>query len=144
MNRFTRKPMIEALEDRTVLATATFSNGLLTVLGTNAAETIKVTQDSSRITVTGAGYVNAASVRAIVVDAKAGNDTIDMRTVRVGATIYGGDGNDFIVATTAADSVLGGYGTDQIWGLGGNDSINGEVGNDKLFGGDGYDYLYGS
>src|SRR5436853_7646116 len=83
MKPLSRKPLLETLEDRTVPTTATFANGILTVTGTNAAETIRVTQDSTKITVEGAGYVTASAVRGIVVDAKGGNDTVDLRTVRV-------------------------------------------------------------
>lgn len=135
---------LEVLEDRTVPATATFSNGILNVYGTNASETIKVTQDASRINVDGAGYVTASSVRSIVVNGYMGNDFIDMRTVRLGAAIYGGDGNDIIVATQAADQVFSGNGNDRIWGMDGNDKLYGEAGNDILYGNNGYDYLYGN
>ncbi|HQR07207.1 MAG TPA: C2 family cysteine protease [Gemmatales bacterium] len=141
--RNTRKLIIEALEDRTVPTTATFSNGILSVVGTNNAETIRVTQDASRINVEGVGYVAASSVRGIVVDAKGGNDYIDIRSVKVGATVYGGDGNDMIVGTLAADSLFGGYGNDRIWGMDGNDYLYGEAGNDILFAGNGNDAMFG-
>jgi hypothetical protein len=140
--RFSLK--LEALEDRTVPASASFANGILYVNGTNYAETIRVTQDTTRINVEGAGYVAATSVRSIVVNGYAGNDYIDMRTVRVPATIYGGDGNDVIVGTKAADSIFAGWGNDRVWGMEGNDSMSGEWGNDILFGNAGYDYLYGN
>ncbi len=135
---------LETLEDRTVPATVAFSNGILYATGSNAAETIRITQTASRITVEGAGYVAASSVRSIVVDAKGGNDYVDMRTVKVSAAIYSGDGDDMVVATQSADQIFAGYGNDRIWGMDGNDTISGEAGNDILFGNNGYDYLYGN
>src|SRR3954468_23725690 len=102
----TTKPALEALEDRFVPTTASISNGILYVQGTNAPETIRVTQSGTRITVEGVGYVNAADVRGVNVDAKGGNDTIDVRTVKVGATIAAGDGDDMVIGTQAADVVF--------------------------------------
>src|SRR5262245_19745588 len=116
------KPEIEALEDRLVPTTATFSSGVLRVFGTDAAETIRLTQNATQIVVEGVGYVNAASVQSIVVDAKGGDDTVDCRTLKIGASIYGGLGNDFLVGTAAGDTIFSGAGNDRVFGMDGNDA----------------------
>ena len=50
------------------------------------------------------------------------------------ATIYGTNGPDYKVGTTAADL---------IYGYDGNDSLNGKAGNDQIWGGAGKDTIYG-
>ncbi len=139
-----RKPELETLEDRLVPATALLNSaGQLTVNGTNASETIRVTQNSSYVTVEGVGSFRTSAVRSIVVDAKDGNDTVDMRAVSIAATIFGGNGNDMLIGTQGSDLIQGGNGNDKIFGEGGNDTIYGQAGNDLLYGMGGYDYLIG-
>lgn len=137
------KPEFDTLEDRSVPATASLRNGVLSVLGSNIAETIRVTQVNDTITVEGVGRFSARTVKSITVDARAGDDYIDLRTLRIGATVYAGAGNDRVVGTLAADSIFGGLGNDRVFALSGNDVIYGEAGNDVLLGQDGYDYLLG-
>jgi hypothetical protein len=70
------------------------------VQGSNAAETIKVTQDNGRITVAGVGYVDAAKVKSIVVDAKGGDDTVEINVppqLTAKTSVVGGGGNDKLV-----------------------------------------------
>jgi hemolysin type calcium-binding protein/calpain family cysteine protease len=125
---------VEALEDRMLLTTATFANGILRVYGTDAAERITIRQDASRVIVDGVGYVDSYRVSSVVVDARGGDDVVDCSTLRVAASIMGGNGNDYLYGGTAID---------RIFGQAGNDRIYGRAGDDKLFGGAGYDYLYG-
>ena len=51
--------------------------------------------------------------------------------------------NDFIVGTSAADLISGGFGDDTFFGNEGNDSLDGGSGNDELLGGAGDDRLRG-
>ncbi len=88
----------------TVTATIS-SSGVLNVQGSNAAETIKVTQANGRITVEGVGYVDAASVKSIVVDAKGGNDIVEINVppqLTTKTSVNGGGGNDRLVFPSGA------------------------------------------
>lgn len=116
------------LEDRTVPAvTASLANGVLTVLGDSAGNTINLGLSNGQITVSGiAQTFPAASVHGITVD--------------------GGDGDDIINVSPAIATpcvLFGGYGSDRITGGGGNDQIFGGLGDDVLDGGPGNDIIYG-
>jgi hypothetical protein len=144
MKTFPRvRPQVEALEARWMPSTAQLSNGILNVWGTDAAETIRVTQAKNLLTVQGVGTFKAAEVQGVVVQAGAGNDYVDLRTLTMGATVYAGSGDDFVVGTQVADYLVGDDHNDRLFGLAGNDGIYGGSGNDLLFGANGYDYLYG-
>jgi Ca2+-binding RTX toxin-like protein len=65
----------------------------------------------------------------------AGNDTVNLQGVAVDPadpTIYGGDGDDFIIGSPNPDSIFGGTGNDTLVGGAGADQIYGEEGNDIL------------
>ena len=134
---------LEVLEDRSVPTTATLTDGVLRVFGTEAAETIKLTQNATKIVVHGVRSVNAVGVQSIVIEAGGGNDIIETRTLRIGASIYAGDGDDFVVGTRAFDYLFGGTGNDRLFGMNGSDFLYGEAGNDRAFGMGGTDFLYG-
>src|SRR4051794_27512801 len=101
------QPRVETLEDRCVLSTASLQGGVLTILGTNAADTIVVREmNNTQIRIDGIKTTFAASkVQQIVVDGKGGNDKIllnseackGQRALQIAATIYGGTGDDTIV-----------------------------------------------
>lgn len=57
--------------------------------------------------------------------------------------VVGGDGDDNLTGSSAAETFEGGLGIDTIHGGGGDDTIYGEGGDDFLFGDDGDDYLEG-
>src|SRR5262249_51746166 len=130
------RPTCEALETRCLLSTgvtATFSNGKLSVYGTNQDDTISLREDRTthRITVydgdtalpiTQPGASPLTSVKAsaltndIYVSARDGNDsvTLDYRdaqgnryTVEVGAEIHGGCGNDTLTGGDGRDDIYG-------------------------------------
>ena len=72
-----------------------------------------------------------------------GNDIVTMGTgTSTGyVNLYGGGGDDQIIANDSANSLDGGDGNDRLEGRGGGDSLSGGAGNDILLGGDGDDTL---
>jgi Ca2+-binding RTX toxin-like protein len=75
------------------------------------------------------GLTSATLVK--VINAGAGNDVVDMLD-SVDATIYGGDGDDTITGSPAADLIFGGRGNDVLVGAAGVDQIYGEDGDDRI------------
>jgi uncharacterized protein YkwD len=125
---------LERLEDRAVPSTVDLTNGTLTVMGTSAGEQIAVTQAGGTISVAGANQTfNASSVKLLVIDSGAGNDTISVSSAVTATTIiYTGNGNDVI---------HGGGGQNTIYGGGGNDTITGGTGTDVIYSGSGHDVI---
>jgi hypothetical protein len=149
-------PRFEILEDRQLLAAslsaALSATGILAVQGTNGADQITVRQVKDKISVDGiAKSWSASQVKAIVVDAGAGSDTVLLNSealagqqpIRVPTVIFGGAGDDVIVGGAGPNLIFGGAGNDRIWGNSGNDVIFGGGGNDTLMGQDGNDVLLG-
>src|SRR5688572_18843015 len=143
----------QLLESRRLLS-ATLDAGVWHITGDAArrapADVIFVEpdpQDSGilRATVNGVevGSANLPDISRIEIDAGRGSDRV---TVRLGETgnaagiavsVLGGDGDDILTGSAAAEEFLGGRGNDRIDGAGGNDAISGDAGNDRLLGGDG-------
>ena len=71
----------------------------------------------------------------------AGNDTLRGGQGMVDGAIYGGLGNDSIVAGSGLDYLSGGDGNDVLRGGSGDDTLDGQSGNDLMIAGDGNDYL---
>jgi uncharacterized protein YkwD len=138
------RPTFDHLERRDVPSAATLSTvnltaGVLTVIGTDAADTIAISQGGGQITVIDTGrlvkQVPATSVTKIVVDAGFGNDVVIVRAmVTKPSVLYGGYGSDALYGGKAADLLFGGADADYLFG---------RAGNDALFGGSGDDYLDG-
>ena len=133
----------EMLEDRTTPTTATLSGGILRVMGTSGSESIRVIQTSSLLSVVGVRSFYSAGCSRIYVNAGSGNDTVDLRTCRIPASVNADNGNDLIYGSQQGDYILAGGGNDLVYGMQGNDTLRGNAGNDRLFGNDGYDKLYG-
>ncbi len=66
-----------------------------------------------------------------VVDAGAGNDTVDL-SASLDADIFGGIGDDTLIGTPLADNIFGGAGNDILIGGAGVDHEYGEDGNDRF------------
>jgi Ca2+-binding RTX toxin-like protein len=152
---------IEMLEQRRLLS-ASVSNGILTVEGTDAGEEITVRAvagsepDAPSFTVSvGAEQttIPATGVHTLIVQAGGGDDTV---TVDVPsslasasfpfaiATVDGGDGNDAVEAQTPLCArLMGGAGDDTLRGGSASDTLRGGPGNDRLEGGSLPDWLYG-
>ena len=123
----------------TIKPTVSLTNGVLTVTGSNANDTIRLDQYSGGVLVNINGQILmrtlSSSVKKIVVDAGDGDDSVAIsNTFNIETLIYGGAGNDYL---------SGGSGKDVIYGGAGNDRIYGNAGNDQLFGNDGDDILDG-
>ena len=124
----------------TVLSTAN------TLLGPGAAVTIGAEIDQLNLNTLGGSDnidldLNVANL-AIVVDAGAGNDTLNL-SGSTAATIFGGLGNDLLTGSPQRDSIDGGAGDDVLFGLGAADTLHGGDGNDMIVGGAGDDFAYG-
>ncbi len=120
------------------------------VNGTLVGDSIRVTEASGAVTVTGlASLVTIANFEAtdsLVVNGLAGNDTIDASALAAGKmslTLNGGDGDDRIVGSAGNDIVIGGRGNDVaflgagddtfVWNPGdGSDVVEGQAGFDTL------------
>lgn len=141
---------LQALERRTLMAadplTAVVSRGLLTITATAADDAITVSRSGNDWTIKDGDWskVITAVVTKLMVNAKAGNDTVLIEaSANVPATLMGDLGNDTLTAAGVATSLNGGAGNDSLAGGVGNDTLNGEAGNDTLAGGDGDNKLLG-
>jgi Ca2+-binding RTX toxin-like protein len=86
----------------------------------------------------------STDVPRIVIYGLAGNDKITVSAaLHQPATIFGGDGNDVIVAGSGDSQIDGGAGNDKIVGGAGNDTLCGGNGNDVIVGGLGNDTIFG-
>jgi len=72
-----------------------------------------------------------------------GNNTINASAFTGSTTLDGGDGDDSIRGSTAADLIIGGNGNDTLLGHAGNDTIMAGTGDDSVDGGAGNDGLSG-
>lgn len=117
------------------------TDGRLDVVGDAANDTILISSVDiggvHKVTVNGqqvASGVNAADVTSIVVDAGAGNDTVNLSGVMPirftglmdgKITVRGGTGNDNLVGSPFGDNLFGDDGNDNLTGGGGPDILNG-------------------
>jgi hypothetical protein len=172
LSRKHRRPRLEVLEQRDV-PTITLSGGILTILGTSAADvatvqinsnnTLTPYDDSVVATRTSGGQTETQSfalwhtflglngqppihvqqVKGIVFHGGAGNDVFWNHT-GIPATAFGDDGNDSLHAGSGGDTLYGGTGDDNLFGGAGKDVLDGGAGNDVLVSiGGGVDQLYG-
>ena len=133
--------------------TATFSNGVLTVSGDGADNSIVISRDAAgKILVNGGavaavgGTPTVANTSLIRVSGLAGNDQITLNEANgalPAARLFGGQGNDILTGGSGADQLFGQGGNDTLLGKGGNDLLFGGGGNDTLTGGDGDDQAFG-
>ncbi|HEX8521096.1 MAG TPA: calcium-binding protein [Tepidisphaeraceae bacterium] len=126
--------MLEGLEGRRLLAVSVDSSGQLNVIGTGGADTINLARNGESVSVAFNGATQtfpAAKVKRILVDGLAGNDVLAIaESMKVTATLLGGEGNDKITDGAGWSTLRGGTG---------DDTLNGGTGGDLLVGGDGKD-----
>jgi Ca2+-binding RTX toxin-like protein len=153
---------LESLERRDVPAaviTITPTASVVTIEGTDQADTVIVSQAAGQIMITASSQGGApvtqqfavGTVRSIVFTGLGGDDVF-INSAKVAVMADGGDGNDTLMGGPRNDVLIGGAGDDTLVGGGqkdtllggdGNDTLMGGKGNDMLLGGDGDDTLIG-
>lgn len=153
--RTPRQLQLESLEDRRVMATsASIVGGVLEVRGTNAAETITISESRLQIgrlqvlirSATGQTTLNrtfqASRVDRIYVAAYGADDVVTNNT-NLPSDLYGGRGNNTVTGGSGNDRIHGWYDRDTLKGRGGNDELFGYGNDDVISGGEGHDWIEG-
>lgn len=149
--------LVEPLETRRLLSTAFDpATGLLTVSGTDASDTIRLSFVDNigthlRIVINGqeevVAFPGAPAITGIKVLGGNGNDDIAVDetngVIGVPITLSGGNGNDLLTGGSGGDVLFGGNGKDTLIGGAGGDTLHGGNGVDDLRGGAGNDLLLG-
>jgi Ca2+-binding RTX toxin-like protein len=104
---------------------------------TNGDDTITFANNNGVITVTGLGsevtITNFDANDRIVINGLAGNDVVDASGLSgMVLTADGGDGDDVLVGSAGADTLLGGAGDDVLIGGGGIDTLDGGPGDNVV------------
>jgi len=154
-NQSADRAVVEPLENRTLMTAddagviVDFESKTIDVSGTAAADNIHVVLHGTKLLVQVGEeftpgepveyvtiYKNAAyKVKTIILDGKAGDDTLIVGTdIRIKATFLGGEGDDILI---------GGGGNDRMFGDEGNDVMDGNRGHDHMRGGDDDDAMRG-
>jgi Ca2+-binding RTX toxin-like protein len=141
---FFQKPQVEALEKRRLLATVSWSDGLVTIVGTEGDDALVFRSDGSDYVVEGSdARIPQAEAQRLAVRLLGGDDYF-LNSSALPAQISGGEGNDTLVGGSATDSLFGNDGSDHIYGEGGDDFLDGGgQADDFLQGGEGLDQCAG-
>jgi Ca2+-binding RTX toxin-like protein len=143
------------LESRRVMTTANLVGSVLTVEGTNAAETIGLQVVTSGTRKTGSILVVSdngqpiskfllSEIKRIEVRALGGDDKISVSgPTNVPTILDGGDGNDAIAGGDTGAVLLGRSGDDSLYGGNGRDVLIGGKGSDFIAGMGGDDIVVG-
>lgn len=127
-------------------------DGVLIVSGSSGNDVIKFVPKGKpgaqnatmKVFINGVNQGIFTGVNSIQVYALAGNDFVHLAgSIRVSATVFGGDGDDRIKGGKGADMLVGGAGNDWLNGHQGRDVLIGGEGVDRLLGGPGDDILIG-
>jgi Ca2+-binding RTX toxin-like protein len=144
------RPVLEQLDDR-ALPSIALVEGVLTVVGTGAADSITVWKpaaDRIQVDISNTGETRQmalANVTKIVIRGGALADRIILGDGVIRPTaIFGGRGGDNIRGGGGVDTIHGGRGHDTIQGGAGNDILEGNEGRDIIRGGAGDDRVDGS
>jgi hypothetical protein len=120
---------------------------VLFVRGTDCDDSIDISERDGLVRVRVNNEIRAyAGVTAIHVDARAGNDWVNLSGLTAQTLVYGGAGSDWIngsCVVTGRLDLRGGDGNDELRGGAAGDRLDGGGGNDKLYGGAGDDLLIG-
>jgi Ca2+-binding RTX toxin-like protein len=133
--------------------TATFTNGVLTVFGDSAANSIAVSRNAAGTILVNGGAVAVAGGTPTVANTAlirlfglGDNDVISLNEANGAlprANLFGGPGNDVLTGGSGGDQVFGESGNDTLLGKGGQDLLFGGGENDTLTGGDADDQAFG-
>jgi Ca2+-binding RTX toxin-like protein len=134
-------------------ASASFSNGILTVAGDGASNTLVIGRNAAGQLLVNGGAVQivggtptVANTTLIQVFGQGGNDVLALDETNgalPAANLFGGTGNDTLTGGSGADQLFGQEDHDVVLGKGGNDFLFGGNGNDTLTGGDADDQVFG-
>ena len=147
--------MLDLLESRRFLSAVLAPDGVLTVTGTDGPDHIRVTPHTvthhdhhhsphHTIVVVENGHsmeFDPTAVTRVVIEGRAGGDSLAAFHLSKPVTINGGEGNDRLYGGNADDALNGGAGHDALYGGAGNDTLDGGAGRDFLSGGAGDDVL---
>ena len=144
----------EQLSARINLAvTASFSAGILTVIGDELDNSIELSRDAAGTIRVNAGAVPVLGGTPTVTNTSlmqmfglGGNDMLSLNETNGAlpqANIFGGAGDDTLIGGSAADMLFGQEGNDSLLGRGGADLLFGGADNDVLTGGVGDDQVFG-
>src|SRR5262245_16250330 len=100
-------PKVESLEGRCLPATMFLNSGVLRVTGTEFSDVIRINYSGHHIAVQGAGQVDAWKVTSVAVDARGGNDLIDVSALQVRTLVYAGADNDTVYGSAMSDAIHG-------------------------------------
>lgn len=140
------RAVVEVLEGRSYMSSASFNDGVLTLVGDNNSTNYfrVVLGRNGKVAY---GLANNA-VRSVlvsrlkeihVVGTDNPNAVILDERLKLGVKVQTGSGNDTIWGGGANDTIVSGAGNDAINGRAGNDIINGGIGRDSMNGGGGQD-----
>jgi uncharacterized delta-60 repeat protein len=135
----------------------TLQNGVLTILGTPAADRIIIQSTNIfgvMVTANGQQHVfDELEVRSISLSGGDGKDYIDASALAAlppiagtdfPVTLDGGNGDDIILGHQGRDRITGAAGNDRIVGGAGDDWLSGNSQKDRIDGGDGDDSIFGN
>jgi uncharacterized delta-60 repeat protein len=142
----TTQANVEISIDRQEAGSVTVADGILRITGTDADDSITVTNEGEHLEVvlngqTVSNSVLASEVNEIRIWGRGGNDVISALDLAVGTFMHGGAGEDQITGGGGDNVLLGGAGADQLVGGSGNDFLVGGDGSDRLVGSSGHDVL---
>jgi Ca2+-binding RTX toxin-like protein len=133
--------------------TATFANGVLTVVGDAQPNNIAISRNAAGIILVNGGAIpvtggtpTVANTARISVAGRAGADILTLNEAQGAlprANLSGGWGDDTLTGGSGNDTLAGQRGNDTILGKGGFDIITGGGGNDTMTGGDADDRAFG-
>jgi Ca2+-binding RTX toxin-like protein len=133
--------------------TASFANGVLTVIGDNAANSVEIGRNAAGTILVNGGAVpvnggtpSVANTTLIQIFGLGGNDVLTMNEAGGAlprATLFGGFDHDILTDGSAASQLFGQSGNDILLGGGGIDALFGGDDNDVVVGGDADDQVFG-
>jgi Ca2+-binding RTX toxin-like protein len=145
--------LVAASAPASAATTATFNNGVLTVTGDNADNTVVIRRNAAgQILVNGGailisgGTPTVANTARIQVFGQGGGDTLRLDEAGGAlprANLFGSSGNDVLTGGSGGDQVFGQGGLDTLEGRGGFDFLFGGTEDDRLTGGDADDQVFG-